>query len=69
VYCTCTLLSAENEDVVQSVLRESGEAVELDDLREDLPVGLAQATGAGYLLTPDLFGTDGFFMARLRKVR
>jgi 16S rRNA (cytosine967-C5)-methyltransferase len=69
VYCTCTLLNEENQDVVLSVVRESAGAVELEDVSAELPPGVVPAQGAGCLLTPDVYGTDGFFMARLRKVQ
>ena len=61
VYSTCTLIAAENEDVV----RASGAL--LDDLSAAYP-GLAHPRLPGALLTlPHRDGTDGFFVARLRR--
>lgn len=74
VYSTCTLLSEENEELVNSVVRESQGAVVWDDITGDLPApvqaraSIENPDGAmGFLLTPDQFGTDGFYMARLKK--
>lgn len=60
VYSTCTLLSAENEDVVTAC------GADLDPLDELFP-GLGHPRLPGALLTlPHRHGTDGFFVARLR---
>ena len=59
VYSTCTVLAAENEDVV----RAAGGT--LDDLTTRFP-GLGHPRLPGALLTlPHLHGTDGFFVARI----
>jgi 16S rRNA (cytosine967-C5)-methyltransferase len=61
VYSTCTLLAAENEDVV----RASG--LRVDDLAGAFP-GLEHPRLPGALRTlPHRHGTDGFFVARLLK--
>jgi len=61
VYSTCTLIAPENEDVV----RASGAT--LDDLGAAYPE-LAHPRLPGALLTlPHRHGTDGFFIARLRR--
>ena len=61
VYSTCTLIAAENEDVV----RASG--APLDDLGAAYP-DLAHPRLPGALLTlPHRHGTDGFFIARLQR--
>jgi 16S rRNA (cytosine967-C5)-methyltransferase len=62
VYSTCTILPEENLDNVKRLLEKcpelSLEPFEVFGLRAD----------EGYLtLTPDEHGTDGFFIARLRK--
>lgn len=70
VYATCTLLTEENEDVVDTVLGQTGVKAIRDDIRSDLPDSLQPLVSAAgdLLLAPDEFGTDGFYMARLRKV-
>lgn len=59
VYSTCTLLSAENEDVVAA----TGAAVE--DLSGDYPA-FARGRGGALVTLPGRDGTDGFYVARLR---
>jgi 16S rRNA (cytosine967-C5)-methyltransferase len=61
VYSTCTLIAPENEDVVRAT------GAPLDDLAAELPE-LAHPRLPGALLTlPHRHGTDGFFIARLRR--
>lgn len=61
VYSTCTLIAPENEDVVRAT------GAPLDDLTAGHP-GLAHPRLPGALLTlPHRHGTDGFFIARLRR--
>jgi 16S rRNA (cytosine967-C5)-methyltransferase len=65
IYVTCSLLAEENEDRVEAFL-----AAQRDFAAE--PVELAGAgawrTPAGFLrLTPRTAGTDGFFVAALRR--
>jgi 16S rRNA (cytosine967-C5)-methyltransferase len=61
VYSTCTLIREENEDVVTAA------GAPLDDLSARWP-GLAHPRMAGALLTlPHRDGTDGFFVARMRR--
>jgi 16S rRNA (cytosine967-C5)-methyltransferase len=70
VYSTCTVLAEENDQVVQCVVSDPSLDLELDDIRGDLPEAVTpyvSAGGGSLLLTPELFGTDGFYMARLRK--
>lgn len=71
VYSTCTLLAPENQDLVRSVVDEYSEQLVWDDVRSDLPECVRDYTGPDgrdLTLTPELFGTDGFYMARLRRV-
>lgn len=66
VYSTCTLFTEENEDVVADIADRCG--LVPDDLGPELPTALhGQARLEGLCLTPDQFGTDGFYMARLHK--
>jgi len=69
VYSTCTISSAENEAVVASVLQGPGAELGLraDGLGERYP-DLASSRDRRFLqVRPDRDGTDGFFIARLRR--
>ncbi len=68
VYSTCTIHPAENQGMVESFLLDHPEFT-LDPIREHLPASVpADATEGGYLqLLPHKHGTDGFFIARMRK--
>ena len=68
VYSTCTLLPAENGDVVSAFLAAHPEFEPLD-FAFPARDGGAPAASAGGMLTlyPDEHRTDGFFIARLRK--
>ena len=66
VYSTCTISAPENEDLVGAFLSEHPE-FEPDDLRADRPAW-EHPRVPGYLQTlPHRDGTDGFFIARLRR--
>lgn len=64
LYCTCTLLERENEQIVNRFLADhrdfSAEAFEVPG-----PGGFCQ--NGMLTLWPHIHGTDGFFMAKLRK--
>ncbi len=62
VYSTCTLNPAENEDVVAGV-----SALTARDLQSDYPLWKHPSVARHLLLMPDRDGTDGFFIARLRR--
>jgi 16S rRNA (cytosine967-C5)-methyltransferase len=66
MYSTCTISPAENERVVERFLAEH-ESFTADDLRSDAPVWQHPAVPAFLLTLPSRDGTDGFFMARLRR--
>lgn len=70
VYSTCTLEPSENEDVVYSFLMENGD-FQLDDLRPLLPEKLhPYIKDKGILQTfPHIHGIDGFFIARIKRVK
>lgn len=69
VYSTCTLNQIENQQVIAWLLERYPDAVEITPLN-DLFAGAAQAaTVEGYLhVFPHLFDSEGFFVARLRKL-
>ena len=63
IYSTCTISRAENEGVVAA----AGGAARIENLGERFPP-LASPHDSRFLQTrPDRDGTDGFFIARLRK--
>lgn len=64
VYSTCTVSRAENERVVESFLKGNGcfEPVNVSER-------IAGMNKPFVTLTPDMFGSDGFFIAKLRRVR
>ncbi len=62
VYAVCSLLASEGEAQIDAFL---GRCV--DWSAPDEPRRLGRAAGAGFILTPDHDGTDGFFIARLAK--
>jgi 16S rRNA (cytosine967-C5)-methyltransferase len=75
VYSTCTIAPEENEDNVRSFLRDHPEfrpdpgwpEVTLAPLRER---GIIPAPFEGWVqLLPHHFGSDGFFIARLRRAQ
>jgi 16S rRNA (cytosine967-C5)-methyltransferase len=67
VYSTCTISRRENEDRVAAALLAAGERVAADDLGVDHPT-LASHHDPRFIQTrPDRDGTDGFFIARIRR--
>lgn len=64
VYSTCTVLRRENQDVVQGFLQRHPEFT-LEPFVLPEPIGSVEA---GMLtLWPHIHGTDGFFLAKMRK--
>ncbi len=62
IYSTCTVNKAENEAVVSRFLSETyGFAA------EDFSVGPIKSEGGKLTLMPHIHGTDGFFVAKLRR--
>ena len=63
VYSVCTISRAESDDMIAAFLTRHSD-FELDDCSALLPA----AADGGFLRTmPDRDGTDGFFIARLRR--
>lgn len=68
VYSTCTLSQQENQVVCQSLLDKFGDALSVDSLADLFPNAKRVCTSEGYLhVWPQIFDTEGFFVARLRK--
>ncbi len=65
VYSTCTLRKAENDSIIDRLLENHGD-IEGVSFLENLgePFGNYKAT-----IFPDYFGSDGFFISKIRKVR
>ncbi|WP_246098538.1 16S rRNA (cytosine(967)-C(5))-methyltransferase RsmB [Saccharibacillus brassicae] len=66
VYSTCTIEREENQRAVAEFLRDHAEYVSEPfdaPTLDDLP----QAGGAGVQILPNQFGSDGFYIARLRR--
>lgn len=70
VYSTCTLNHQENQAVCNYLLNRYGDAVQVEPLNHLFPGAEKAATKEGYLhIWPQIFDSEGFFVARLRKVR
>ena len=63
LYSTCTVLRCENEDIVESFLKENGD---FEPLGFTLP-GVGEVPDGMITLWPHLHGTDGFFMCKMRR--
>jgi 16S rRNA (cytosine967-C5)-methyltransferase len=66
VYSTCTISPTENEAVVGAFLAEHGD-FSADDLRSDAPLWEHARVPAFVQTLPHRDGTEGFFIARLRR--
>ena len=69
VYSTCTIDKTENEEIVHNFLQENSQFYYDDTLLERMPQmtkPLRYKSGQLTLLPHD-FGTDGFFIAALRR--
>jgi 16S rRNA (cytosine967-C5)-methyltransferase len=68
VYSVCTISRREGHAVLQRFLHEHPDFA-ADDLSESLPEWASAATGRYLQLLPSRDGTDGFFIARCRRLR
>ncbi|MCM1315195.1 MAG: 16S rRNA (cytosine(967)-C(5))-methyltransferase RsmB [Alistipes senegalensis] len=64
VYSTCTLRKSENEYIIEKLLSEHKELEPVP-----LPEPLGEKFGSMASIFPCYFGSDGFFIAKFRKVR
>ena len=66
MYSTCTMNPVENEEMVEWMCREYG--METVSMANNMPKVLRAEADKGYLqLMPGIHGTDGFFIAKLRR--
>ena len=64
VYSTCTLNSQENESVISSFLEGHP-----DFESEDFELGKIKSQNGMYTFMPHVMGTDGFFVAKMKRVK
>lgn len=64
VYATCSILKAENSNVIDVFLDQHSDAVEAV-----ITAPWGKACSVGRQILPGMHGMDGFYFARLRKVR
>lgn len=68
VYSTCTLNAKENQQICQWLLSEYPGAVEVESLEGLFEGAQSALTAEGYLhVFPQVYDSEGFFVARLRK--
>lgn len=68
VYSTCTLNRQENQDVCQWLLAQYPGAVEIERLNDLFTGAELASTPEGFLhVFPQIYDSEGFFVARLRK--
>jgi len=70
VYSTCTINPRENEGIVEDFIRSNSD-FELEDISMMLPEKLqrAEASKGWMQLYPNKDGTDGFFIARMKRMK
>jgi 16S rRNA (cytosine967-C5)-methyltransferase len=68
LYATCSVLAAENDQVVAQFLETTNDAREDDVLQNNNIRDLMRDKACGYQVLPGTAGLDGFYYASLRKV-
>ena len=67
IYSTCTVNSQENEEMVKRICDEL--PFQMVDITDNLPEPLKKSAKNGYIqLIPGEFGTDGFFIAKMKRI-
>jgi len=69
LYATCSVVAAENDEVVGQFLRDHGDATENDVLPNNNIRDLMRRKTCGYQILPGTAGLDGFYYAALQKRR
>ncbi|MCL2055280.1 MAG: 16S rRNA (cytosine(967)-C(5))-methyltransferase RsmB [Oscillospiraceae bacterium] len=67
VYSTCTLLKRENDNVIDRFLEENPQFEGVEDLGITLPAPAAKQSGFKLSIFPQHFGSEGFFIAKIRR--
>lgn len=67
LYATCSLLHAENHEVVAGFMRKHADATEVCPPTLVLPAAAEAAPGPGYHLLPGPTNTDGFYYALMER--
>ena len=67
LYATCSVISAENDEVIGRFLQEQDDAVENDLLPNNNIRDLMRRKACGYQILPGTLGFDGFYYAALNK--
>lgn len=68
VYATCTLLNIENSEVIESFLQNHPEFC-IEPISDTIPWMKVFARGPYFCSFPHRHGTDGFFAARLKRIK
>ncbi len=70
IYSTCTLNRSENQQVIHWLQQRYPEAVKIETLGDLFPGAERAITPEGFLhVFPQIFDSEGFFVARLRKLQ
>lgn len=69
VYCTCTLLKEENEQVIVNFLASRPDFHLLPPTESDISASVLSEirVDTGVQVTPEMFSTDGFYISRLQR--
>ncbi len=67
LYATCSVIAAENDEVIGHFLAEHGDAIENDVLPNNNIRDLMRRKACGYQILPGSAGLDGFYYAALQK--